>query len=639
MNGSLTTKTLTAATGPATGTDFSYNAAGQVASATDPTGHTTHYTYSPDGQLATVAGPDGTLTTYTYDQATGRLKEKDIRGPDGTSQDTGYTYYAATGLVKTVDDPAHPSDVIGYDYDADGHLTQLSYPDGASTKASYHDNGELATTTDITGAVTSFTYNTDGSCGPSAVDLCRASQARDGATLASVAYTYDSLDRLHTVTGGNKVTTTLAYTDASQIKTQTTTAADGSTLRADRYTYDAHSNVATHTITSRLAARAASGQAARRAATGPAVTTTSYHYDAYNRLISSAVYPGDTATGTPDTTTSYTVNTAGDVTAQDITTAGKTTRVTDTIDHGQLTARTSDGTRTEQTFNADGAVTQDLAGNNYTYTLAGQIASVTTPAGITTKYTYWPDGTRRAATTSADGTDHVITYHYATGGQVANDTYTGAAAGTAGPAIVTASYLVAAGRGPHPGRRQYRPGHRVLPHRRARLGHRHDRRPGSGRRQLRLLRLRPAHRAQYRLAAHPSGRPGRQRRRQPVYLRRRLHRSRHRHPVPARPHLRPVPGALPQPGRRQPAQPLPGLRHQPQHRHRPDRPAGRPADRHRRRGRRPVPHLRHFELGLARPGFRRGRNQHGRRGRRRAQRHLRRRQPGRRRHHRHPRCQ
>ncbi len=74
-----------------------------------------------------------------------------------------------------------------------------------------------------------------------------------------------------------------------------------------------------------------------------------------------------------------------------------------------------------------------------------------TPAGIITRYAYWPDGTRRSATTASGGVDHTITYHYTTAGQLANDTYTGAAAGAWRPGH--RHRLLPAGgqpRGPHP---------------------------------------------------------------------------------------------------------------------------------------------------------------------------------------------
>jgi RHS repeat-associated protein len=453
MTGALTVKTLTeqaktggpgtAAAGPATGTSYTYNAAGQVATATDPAGHTTSYTYTSAGQIATIKTPSGAVTTYSYDPGTGRLARTDVRAADGRAQDTGYTYDPATGQVKSVYDPADPADAISYDYDADGHIIAVHYPDGTSTAATYDDNGQLATTTDITGAVTSYTYNSKDGCGPTATDLCQAVQARDGATLASVAYTYDSLNRVHTITRGNKVTTTLAYTDASQVKTETVTAADGTMLRADDYTYDAHGNVATHTISTILPAPAEPGRATGRPAAAISTTTTmttAYTYDAYNRLLSSTVYPGATADGTATTVTTYTVDAGGDVTGQDTTTGSTTTHTVNTIDGGQLTARTVSGTRTSQAFDADGDVTTDLVGNIYTYTPAGQQASVTTPAKVTTSYTYWPDGTRRTAATTTGGVTHTITYHYATSGQISNDTYTGG-----GPAV-TASYLLAVNR-------------------------------------------------------------------------------------------------------------------------------------------------------------------------------------------------
>jgi RHS repeat-associated protein len=455
MTGALTSKTLTgqAKTGkrqvkapqPAPGTTYTYDAAGRVHTATTADKAVTTYTYTAAGQIATVTQPSGTKTTYSYDGKTGRLAEVDVHSGDGRTQQTGYAYYPDTGRVKSVFDPSHPDDAIGYTYDADGHVIEVDYPDGTSTKASYDDNGQLATSTDITGAVTTYTYNAGGTCGPARTDLCSAVQKRGGTTLASVAYTYDPMDRVHTITRGNGVTTTIDYTDASQVKTETVRGADAAVLRTDGYTYDGHGNVATHTITSTLPAPAAPGRAAAprtRARASATATTTAYSYDAYNRLISSKVYSGATATGTPTTTTAYTLDPAGNVTGQDTTTGSTTTHIVNTISPGgELTARAVNGTATEQKFDADGNVTKDLAGDSYSYDPDGEQASVTTPAGITTVYTYWPDHTRRTATTTVGGVAHVITYHYATNGKIANDTYTGGGTDT-----VTASYLMGVNR-------------------------------------------------------------------------------------------------------------------------------------------------------------------------------------------------
>jgi RHS repeat-associated protein len=443
MDGALTSKTLTM-TGqpaqPAEGTTYTYDDAGQVHTATTD-GAVTTYTYDLAGQIHTVRQPSGTETTYTYSAQTGRLAQVDVRAADGSTQETGYTYYPATGQVESVYDPAHPADAISFDYDADGQVIAVHYPDGTTTSASYLDNGELASTTDITGAVTTYAYNASGECGPNRDDLCGAVQKRGETTLAKTAYTYDSLDRVRTITDGNGVTTTIDYIDVSQVKTETSRAADGNLLRTDSYTYDNHGNVATHTVTSALPAPVGPGQAAARNTLAKATTaTTLYRYDAYNRLLSSTVYPGATATGTPTSTTRYTLDAAGDVTGLDTTTSAGSTHTVNTITPGgELITREVDGTSTEQKFDKDGNVTTDLSGDTYTLDPDGQQASVTTPAGTTTRYTYWPDGSRRAATTVAGGVTHTITYHYTTNGELANDTYTG------GGAQVTGSYLIAAG--------------------------------------------------------------------------------------------------------------------------------------------------------------------------------------------------
>ena len=473
LNGALSTKSLTGQT-KAAGTTYSYDTAGRVHTATTADGAVSTYTYTSAGQIASVTQPSGTTTKYSYDGKTGQLTEVDVKGTDGTTQQTGYHYDPATGQVTSVYDPADPGDVIGYKYDADGHVVEVDYPDGTSTKASYADNGQLAATTDTTGAVTTYTYNTDGTCGPAHTDLCQALQVRGSTTLATVSYTYDSMDRVHTITRGNKVTTTLVYTDASQVKTETTTAADGSALRTDGYTYDGHSNVATHTITTVLPAPAAPAltNSAKPQSTKPSPkptkpaskpskptpkpskptptrsqplgatassTITAYGYDAYDRLVSSKVYSGTTATGTPMSSTAYTVDAAGNVTGQDTTTSAGTTHTASTITPGgELTDRT--GAAATQKFDADGNVTTDLAGNAYTYDPDGEQASVTTKAGVTTGYTYWPDHTRRTAATTTGGVGHTTTYHYATDGKMADETYAGG-----GPAV-TATYLLAVNR-------------------------------------------------------------------------------------------------------------------------------------------------------------------------------------------------
>jgi len=366
LTGALAAKTLTehASTGTTStsGARFTYDAAGRVSTVTDPDGAMTSYTYTSGGKTKTVTSPSGALATYTYSPTTGQLTEKDQRGADGTTLKTAYTYYPDSGLVATVYDPDHPTDVIKYQYDADGHTTVVQYPDGTSTTAQYLDNGELHTATDVTGAVTTYRYDAAGLVGG-------ATQTRGGAEIAEVGYTYDSLDRVQTIDRDNGVTTKITYDDANRITGETTTSGN-TTLRADSYTYDAHGNTSSHTTT-----------------TGPTSTTSRYGYDAYDRLISSAVYPNATA-GAPSATTGYVLDAGGDITQLSTTAGGATTTTVNTITPGgKLTTRTVDGKAANQTYYPDGTVKQDLRGNTFRYNLADQPTAVTTPDGAVTSYT------------------------------------------------------------------------------------------------------------------------------------------------------------------------------------------------------------------------------------------------------------
>ena len=259
--------------------------------------------------MATRTTPSGIVVTDTYDDTTGRLLNVTAQPPTGPSVTLTYTYVPAgqrgAGLVHTISDG---TDTVTLAYDADGHVITRSYSDGTSTSAAYTDTGLLATTTDVTGAVTTYHYDP-------AARMTSATQTRGDVTLAEVTYTYDSMSRIHTTTRGNGVTTTNTWTPRNQLASQRTTTSSGTLIEEHAYTYDSHGNVArrTDTIPTVSTTAATAG-----------TWTTAYRYDAYQRLIGSATFPGTTAAGAASTSTNYTLNTAGDVTA--ITTTTRTTQ-------------------------------------------------------------------------------------------------------------------------------------------------------------------------------------------------------------------------------------------------------------------------------------------------------------------------
>ena len=436
------------------------DAAGNVLQTVDALGRATSYTYTTDGRPHTRTTPDGTLTTDTYDPATGRLSTVSAKDANATTVTTTYAYVPAgkpgAGLVLSLTDA---SGTITYGYDADRHRTSVTYPDGSVTSATYGDNGWLTSATDITGAVTTYCYNADGSTS-SAIQTrggtpsCSTSgssptaQTSGGATLGSVGYTYDGLGRVKTISRGNGVTTTNTYEPNLLLDSQTTTDKNGQQLEKRSYDYDSHHNLTSKTETTPKPATCPVICTAGPTTFG--TWTTTYGYDAYNRLTQSAVYSGSVTTGVqPISAITYALDVSGNITSSQRTTRTTGTRptvatqtTTNALDAaGQLTAQTVGTQSTPQTHDLQGRVLTAVSGAQTTYRPDGLPATVTR-GGVTTSFSYWPDGTRRRATTAdpANGTT-TIDLHYGVDGALVNDTTT-----TATGSAASASYLITSGR-------------------------------------------------------------------------------------------------------------------------------------------------------------------------------------------------
>ena len=434
--------------------------AGNVTTTVDPLGRATAFTYTKDGRPGTRTSPDGTVTTNTYDLATGRLASVSSQDRAGAKVTTTYTYVPAgkpgAGLVPSVTDA---SGTITYGYDADRHRTSVTYPDGSATSAVYGDNGWLATATDVTGAVTTYCYNPDGSMSsaiqtrggtPSCVTNGTSSvaQTTGGTTVASVGYAYDGLGRIRTITRGNGLTTTNTYEPNLMLNSQTTTDKSGQQLEKRAYDYDSHHNLVSKTETT--AKPSSCSVVCTAGPTTFGTWTTTYGYDAYDRLTRSAVYSGSNVTGVqPVTQVAYTLDVSGNIMSTTRTTRTTGTRPTvstqTTVNGldaaGQLTQQTVGTQSASQSHDLQGRVVTALSGAQTSYRPDGLPASVTTGA-VTTSFSYWPDGTRRRATTvdPANGTS-TVDLHYGVDGTLVNDTTTKPTGSAA-----SASYLITTGR-------------------------------------------------------------------------------------------------------------------------------------------------------------------------------------------------
>ena len=300
------TGNLTAIAQPAVGgqtpqQSFTYNARGQVLSATDPTGKVTQYAYDTTTEkLLTVTDDTGTghlnlLTQFAYDSVGNVTSKTD---PDGHA---ALTAYDALRRATQLTAPAPLSYVTTYAYDPDGRvLTVVNDPGAAphlaqTTTATYSPSGKKLTETDPSSNKTTYTY-----------DVLDRLATRTDAAGRVTSYGYDVLSRLASVsntaiqatpleqhsytvdgkeasvTDANGHATSYAYDGFDRLAK--TTYADAST---EAYSYDANNNTLT-----------------RKTRSGNTVTLS---YDALNRLSTKAPQG--------ELTTSYAYDLAGRVTS------------------------------------------------------------------------------------------------------------------------------------------------------------------------------------------------------------------------------------------------------------------------------------------------------------------------------------
>jgi RHS repeat-associated protein len=253
----------------------------------DPLGHTTSTSYTLDSEVQSETDALGHTTTYAYDQLNNLIS---VTSPLAAKDQYGYTNTAHPYSLSDYYDPQYVSGQSGhrwhYAYDQNtgntqGNLTSLTPEGQQPVSFAYNSNGTLASATDANGQTTTYGYDTQGN----------RTLITPPAPLGAVAITYDSLSRIHTITGGNGQMRTYSYDPLDRVTQIEYT--NGPTLT---YTYDADGNV---TYTSDPSG------------------TYGYSYDALNRLtqqvgpIASIAYAYDAAsnlTGLTDGsgTTTYT---------------------------------------------------------------------------------------------------------------------------------------------------------------------------------------------------------------------------------------------------------------------------------------------------------------------------------------------
>ena len=348
---------------------LTYDGTGRVLSVKDANGVITDMEYHPRGWLTArkVRGANAAVET---DDAITRIEYwptglvKKVIQPDGAF--TAYAYDAAHRLTDISDNAGN---TIHYTLDNAGNRTQEDTKDPGNvlkrTLSRVHNQlGQLQTQADAQANPTDFTYDANGNTDTvtDALDrvtdnnydpLNRLSRTLQdvGGINAETQFQYDVQDNLTQVTDPKGLNTTYTYNGLGDL-TQLVSPDTGTTI----YTYDSAGNRATQTD-------------ARN-------QTSTYSYDALNRL-----------TGIVYATSSLNVGYTYDTT-QTACQSGET------FSTGRLTQLTDASGSTQYCYDRFGNLVRKVQTTNgvaltvrYTYTLAGQLGSVTYPDGAVATYT------------------------------------------------------------------------------------------------------------------------------------------------------------------------------------------------------------------------------------------------------------
>ncbi len=254
-----TTKTLTSVTGPVSGatTSFTYDAIGRVESVMTSDGYVVEFEYDALNRLISKTYPDATTETFTYDRLDltqvkdrlGRITRHFYDGfgrliatRDAAGRTVSYVWSKNGVLDALVDAKGQRTT---WERDAQGRVTRELRADGTTdTTYTYDTADRLSTVTDPMDQVTIFTYNTDDSL---------ASTGFTNETIATpdISHTYDTYYRRPTTMVDGNGTTTYSYVAAGTNGAGALASVDGP-FSSDtmNYTYDELGRVATRMLNS-----------------------------------------------------------------------------------------------------------------------------------------------------------------------------------------------------------------------------------------------------------------------------------------------------------------------------------------------------------------------------------------------------
>jgi len=352
----------------------------------DSANRVTNYFYDADGNNIAISNADGYLTTYAYDAAGNLVQTVAYANEVGS--------YTGGGLASILPASSPNDEITTNYYDALGRLIGTLDGDGYFTQYTYDSDGQQLSVT---------RYTTASDLGPSA-SFEAIAQALAGTAGHQTINTYDSYGDLLSSEDYEGTVTTYTYNDLGNV-VQTTVAAGTSDARTTSSTYDAFGNVVSTTDGLGNVTTYTYDLAGNKTSMTDALgNTTWYVYDVDNRLVYT-IRGVDDGAGTQ--------NSMGEVNGQGYDTFGDvvdTVAYSDRLTTGTGFVPTLSSVQTavnaissegpdwdnwvDYTYDLEGNVVGKNDGNsnetNYTYDGFNEVESVVDPdtGGLTTLYTY-----------------------------------------------------------------------------------------------------------------------------------------------------------------------------------------------------------------------------------------------------------
>jgi RHS repeat-associated protein len=359
---------------------ITYDAVGQPTAFTDVLGNVTTAAYDADGNIVSITDPTGTRLSRTYDTISRLLTQTDgrdrtvaleydsmnriVAAVDGLTGVTRYSY-DQNGNVMSVRDAR--GNVTGFSYDAMDRLATRTDGNGRSDVFSYDVSGRMVGATNRNGQTSTYEYDAVGrptrlTFGDGATVLYRFDAGDRLVSLVDsvsgpILSHFDVLDRL---IGSTSAQGSVRY-GYDRLGRQTTMSASGQAPVVSAF--DANSRLRRVTQGSQVVDLAYDSAGRRTSLTLPNGVTTEYRYDTAARL-TEQIFRNTTGT-------------LGNLTYQ-YDRAGNRRGVGGTLARTLLPDPVASASY-------DSANRQlQFGGSSMTYDLAGNLTSISEPAGLTT---------------------------------------------------------------------------------------------------------------------------------------------------------------------------------------------------------------------------------------------------------------